>query len=310
MTPQPAAGCEGQRPSSWKVDSSLLAVALVWGATFVLVKQALADVSTLLFLTLRFSIAAVVLAVIFNKQFRDKEFRASNTSASLLRGAFAGIFLFGGYVLQTAGLKFTSASKAGFITGLYVPLVPLIGGLINRKLPQLSELVGIAIASVGMFLLTVQRDIFEIGRGDLLVAGCAVAYAVHVVILGRFAPVSNIRVLTVAQIATGALLGAATFWWVEPVRIAWSPNVWIALAVTSLLATALAFFIQTWAQRWTSPTRTALIFAMEPVFAWVTSYLIAGEVLPRRAAMGAVLILAGILVVELKPFRFKRQHPA
>ena len=169
---------------------------------------------------------------------------------------------------------------------------------------------GIAIACVGMFLLTVQRNIFDIGRGDLLVAGCAVAYAIHVVILGRFAPVSNIGVLTVAQIATGALLGAATFWWVEPVRIAWSPNVWVALAVTSLLATALAFIIQTWAQRWTSPTRTALIFAMEPVFAWVTSYLIAGEVLSRRAAMGAVLILAGILIVELKPFRFRRQLPA
>jgi drug/metabolite transporter (DMT)-like permease len=289
------------RPAGWKVDGSLVAVALVWGATFVLVKQALADVSTLLFLTLRFSAAAIVLALLFRN-----EFRVPDAWASLLRGAFAGLFLFGGYVLQTAGLKFTSASKAGFITGLYVPLVPLIGGLIDRKLPQLSELVGVAIACVGMFLLTVQRDILSIGRGDLLVAGCAVAYAFHVVILGRFAPVSNISVLTVAQIATGALLGAATFWWVEPVRIAWSPSVWVALAVTSLLATALAFFIQTWAQRWTSPTRTALIFATEPVFAWLTSYLIAGEVLPRRAGMGAALILSGILVVELKPFRLRR----
>jgi drug/metabolite transporter (DMT)-like permease len=286
------------RPAGWKVDGSLVAVALVWGATFVLVKQALADVSTLLFLTLRFSIAAIVLALLFRK-----EFRAPNAWASLLRGAFAGIFLFGGYVLQTAGLKFTTASKAGFITGLYVPLVPLIGGLIDRKLPELSELVGIVIACAGMFLLTVQRDIVNIGQGDLLVAGCAVAYAFHVVILGRFAPVCNIGVLTVAQISAGALLGAATFWWVEPVRLAWSAPVWVALGVTSLLATALAFLIQTWAQHWTSPTRTALIFATEPLFAWVTSYLIAGEVLSRRAGMGAVLILGGILTVELKPFR-------
>jgi drug/metabolite transporter (DMT)-like permease len=292
-----------ERPARWKVDGSLVAVALVWGATFVLVKQALADVSTLLFLTLRFSIAAIALALIFRN-----EFRAPNARASLLRGAFAGIFLFGGYVLQTAGLKFTSASKAGFITGLYVPLVPIIGGLIHQKLPQISELVGIAVACVGMFLLTVQRDILHIAMGDLLVAGCAVAYAFHVVILGRFAPVSNMGVLTVAQIATGALLGAATFWWVEPVRIALSLSVWIALAVTSLLATALAFTIQTWAQRWISPTRTVLIFAMEPVFAWVTSYLIAGEVLPRRGVVGAALILSGILMVELKPFRFG-QHP-
>jgi len=292
-----------QRPAGWKVDGSLVAVSLVWGATFVLVKQALADVSTLLFLTLRFSIAAIVLAVIFRK-----EFRAPNARASLLRGAFAGIFLFGAYVLQTAGLKFTSASKAGFITGLYVPLVPIIGGLIHQKFPQISELVGIATACVGMFLLTVQTDILDIGRGDLLVAGCAVAYSLQMVILGRFAPVSNMGVLTVAQIATGALVGAATFWWVEPVRITWSGNVWVALAVTSLLATALAFTIQTWAQRWTSPTRTALIFAAEPVFAWITSYLLLGEVLSRRAVVGAALILGGILMVELKPFRFGPHH--
>ena len=294
----------GQKPAGWKVDGSLIAVALVWGATFVLVKQALADVSTLLFLTLRFSVAAVLLALIFRN-----EFRAPNAWVSLLRGAFAGIFLFVAYVLQTAGLKFTSASKAGFITGLYVPLVPILGGLIDRKLPQISELAGVAMACVGMFLLTVQTNILDIGRGDLLVAGCAVAYTIQMVILGRFAPVSNLGVLTVSQIATGALIGAATFWWVEPVRIAWSASVWIALAVTSLLATALAFTIQTWAQRWTSPTRTALIFALEPVFAWVTSYLVAGEVLSRRAAVGAALILGGVLTVELKPFRFGR-HPS
>jgi drug/metabolite transporter (DMT)-like permease len=170
-------------------------------------------------------------------------------------------------------------------------------------LPQISELVGIVIAFAGMVLLTVQKDILDIGRGDLLVAGCAAAFACHIVILGRFAPKSNLGLLTVAQIATGALLGAATFWWVEPVRLEWSTSVWVALAVTSLLATALAFSIQTWAQRWSSPTRTALIFSLEPVFAWVTSYVVAGEVLSQRAMAGAALILAGILIVELKPFR-------
>jgi len=159
---------------------------------------------------------------------------------------------------------------------------------------------------VGMFFLTVQSDIRHIAPGDLLVAGCAVAYAFQMVILGRFAPISNMGVLTVSQIATGALLGSATFWWIEPARIVWTANVWVALAVTSLLATALAFTVQTWAQRWSSPTRTALIFATEPVFAWVTSYLLAGEVLSRRALLGAALILGGILMVELKPFRIGR----
>jgi drug/metabolite transporter (DMT)-like permease len=238
------------------------------------------------------------LAIIFHK-----EFRAPSARASLGRGVIAGIFLFGGYVLQTAGLQYTSASKAGFITGMYVPLVPIIGGLVLQKLPQISELIGIAIACAGMVLLTVQKDIFDINRGDLLVLGCAAAYSCHILILGRFSPRSNLGVLTVAQIATGALLGASTFWWIEPVRLAWTPNVWLALGVTSLLATALAFFVQTWAQRFSSPTRTVLIFSLEPVFAWLTSYLITGEVLSGRGVAGAVLILIGILVVELKPIR-------
>lgn len=290
------------KPASWKVDGSLIAITVVWGATFVLVKRALADVSPLLFLAMRFSIAAAALAIIFRK-----EFRAPDARASLIRGMIAGTFLFGGYVLQTAGLKFTSASKAGFITGLYVPLVPLIGSVVERKLPQISELLGIAIACAGLVLLTGQAGVFDLSRGDLLVTGCALAFACHILILGRFSPRSNIGVLTVAQIATGGLIGLATCWWVEPAQVTWSGRVLLALTVTSLFATALAFSVQTWAQGWSSPTRTVLIFSLEPVFAWLASYLIAGELLSRRAAAGAALILTGILVVELKPLG-RRKH--
>lgn len=291
----------GRKPATWIVDLSLFSITLVWGATFVLVKQALADVSTLLFLTLRFAAATLILAIIFRK-----EFRAANTWSSIRGGAIAGLFLFSGYVLQTFGLKYTSASNAGFITALYVPLVPLISGVIYRKPSPLSELLGVATAFVGLALMTVRKDLLDIGFGDMLVAACALAYAFHIVVLGKFAASGNSGLLTVTQTGTGMLLGSGTFWWAEPVHIAWSGTVWIALAVTSILATALAFFVQTWAQRWISPTRTALISSMEPVFAWATSYVLAGEVLSRRGMLGAGLILAGILVVELKPFPPRR----
>jgi drug/metabolite transporter (DMT)-like permease len=291
----------GRKPSTWIVDLSLFSITLVWGATFVLVKQALADVSTLLFLTLRFAAATLILAIIFRK-----EFRAANRSSSIRGGAIAGLFLFSGYVLQTFGLKYTSASNAGFITALYIPLVPLISGVIYRKPPPVSELLGVATAFVGLALMTVRKDLLDIGFGDMLVAACALAYAFHIVVLGRFAASGSSGLLTVTQIGTGMLLGAGTFWWAEPVHIAWSGTVWIALAVTSVLATALAFFVQTWAQRWISPTRTAVISSMEPVFAWATSYLLAGEVLSRRGILGAGLILAGILLVELRPFPPRR----
>jgi drug/metabolite transporter (DMT)-like permease len=287
-----------EKPPGWLVDFSLVIVCLIWGATFILVKLALADISTLLFLTLRFTIAAVVLALIFRQEFRSPKLRMS-----LRAGLLAGLCLFSGYVLQTFGLKYTSASKTGFITGLYIPLVPLFSGLVYKKIPQLSELCGVATAFAGMALMTIQTDLMDINKGDLLVAGCAVVYAFHILLLGRFASSANLGVLIVTQIATGMGIGVGTFWWAEPVRIQWTTNVWVALMVTSLLATALAFSVQTWAQRFSSPTRTALIFSMEPVFAWATSYVLAGELLSRRGTLGAVLILAGILLVELKPRR-------
>jgi|HubBroStandDraft_3_1064219.scaffolds.fasta_scaffold97185_1 drug/metabolite transporter (DMT)-like permease len=290
----------GKKPAGWLVDSSLIAVALIWGTTFILVKQALAGVSTLLFLTLRFALATVALALIFRK-----ELRHIKTGSALRGGLIAGVFLFSGYVLQTFGLKYTSASKTGFITGLYIPLVPLFSSLIYKKIPRSSEVIGVLLAFSGMALMTIQKSFLDIGRGDLLVAGCAVAYAFHILVLGRFAGSANLGVLTVVQIATAAALSSGTFWWAEPVHIQWSAGLWLALLVTSLLATALAFAVQTWAQRYSSPTRTALIFSMEPVFAYATSYVVAGEVLSKRAAFGGFLILAGILMVELKPAQGK-----
>jgi drug/metabolite transporter (DMT)-like permease len=281
---------------TWTIDLSLFAVTLIWGSTFILVKQALADISTLLFLTLRFSVATLVLLLVFRK-----ELRAPHLWPSLRGGALAGLCLFSGYTLQTFGLKYTSASNAGFITGLYMPLVPLMSALIYRKPPRFLELCGVAVAFVGLALMTLRQGLFEIGRGDLLVAACAVAYALQIVVLGRFAPTGNSAMLTVGQIGTGMLLGTATFWWAEPVHLRWTSTLWIALAVTSVLATALAFWVQTWAQKSISPTRTALISSMEPVFAWATSYVLAGEVLPPRGVLGATLILLGILLVELKP---------
>ncbi|MGH9613830.1 MAG: DMT family transporter [Bryobacteraceae bacterium] len=292
------------RTSTFKADLSLVFIASIWGATFVLVKTALNDVSTLLFLALRFSLAAVALAVVFRRDLRPSPQLAYSVKAGIL----AGFCLFSGYVLQTFGLKFTSASKAGFLTGLYIPLVPVLGALVYRKIPAVAEVAGVIVAVMGMGLMTIEKDALRIGLGDLLVIGCAVAFAFHILVLGHFTKQSNLGVLSLTQIATGAVMGGITCWWVEPARVRWTSSVWIALLVTSLLATALAFALQTWAQRHTSATRTALIFALEPVFAWITSYFLAGEVLSAPAMAGAALILGGLLMVELKPSGAAR-HP-
>lgn len=286
------------RPPGWLVDGSLVLMTLIWGATFIMVKRAIADASTLLFLTIRFAIAAAVLAMMFRR-----DFRAGKIASSVRGGALAGLCLFSGYVFQTVGLRYTTASKAAFLTGFTTPMVAVLGTLVYRRAPQFAEMLGVATAFVGMALMTIPSNRFQIGSGDLLVSCCAVAYAFHLLVTGRFAARVNMGVFITTQIATGAAIGAATFWWTEPGHLHWSFPLIAALAVTSLLATALGFTIQTWAQRWSSPTRTALFFTLEPVFAWLTSYLFAGEVLSARGVAGAALILAGVLMVELKPFR-------
>jgi drug/metabolite transporter (DMT)-like permease len=291
-------------PPRWRVDLSLVVVALIWGTTFVLVKAALAHISTLLFLTIRFLIAAIALLLIYGRRVQPGRLKQT-----LRIGALAGVCLFAGYILQTFGLRFTTAGKAGFLTGLYIPLVPLLAVAIYRKLPLMSEVIGILVAFSGMALIGFEPGSLHMGLGDSLIVLCAVAFAFHILVLGHFAKTADVPGLTIAQVAMGALIGAGSFWWVEPIQANFPQIVWIALLVTSLLATALAFALQTWAQSYTSPTRTALIFSLEPVFALLVSRVWTGEVLSLRADIGAVLILSSILLVELKPFS-PAAHPS
>jgi drug/metabolite transporter (DMT)-like permease len=197
--------------------------------------------------------------------------------------------------------------KSGFITGLYIVLVPLASAIVYKKAPQLSEVLGTAIATTGLGLMTLTGRTFEVGTGDLLTMGCAVAFTFHIMVLGYYSQRMGYEWLTLLQIGTCAAIALVSFWWVETPVVRWNAQVAIALGVTSLLGTALGFTVQTWAQQYTTPTRTALIFALEPVFAWITSFILNNEVLSRRAAIGAIFILAGILLVELKPIG-RRPH--
>ena len=276
-------------------------VAFVWGSTFVLVKSALAEISTLLFLALRFSLAGVVLAIAYRGKLPGL---FAGRGSGLKGGALAGLCIFGGYLFQTFGLRLTTPSNSAFLTGLAIVLVPVLGALVYRVAPRLPEAAGVVTALVGMGLMTIEGPDLEFRLGDLLTVGGAVFFAVHVLVLGHFSPREGFERLSVLQVSTAALLALSTCWWAEDVYVAWSPTVLLALGVTGLLATAGAFTIQAWAQQHTTPTRTALIFALEPVFAAATSCLLLGEVLTGRGFAGAALILAGILTVELKP-----RHP-
>jgi drug/metabolite transporter (DMT)-like permease len=292
-------------------DAALVWNALVWGATFVVVKAALLDISPILFLALRFSLATAVLLPLLAWRRRGSKRRepAPRVWRTVGAGALAGVFLFSGYVTQTIGLRFTSAPKSAFITGLCSVMVPLLAALVYRSKPQISEVIGLTVAAAGLFLMTFRGVAGAINPGDLLTFFCAIGFAAHIVVLGHFAESMSFDLLSVTQVGTAAVLSLSTFWCVERPFVRWRPGLVGAILVTGLLATALAFTIQTWAQRYASSTRTGLIYTLEPVFAWITSFLLAGEGLPGRAAAGAVLILGGVIFAELKPLA-PRRHPS
>lgn len=287
-----------------KADLALVFNTLIWGSTFPLVKSALRDVSPLLFLVIRFSIATLALGVLWLAGWRAPK----SDVRAVVGGIFAGILLFAGFLLQTLGLQLTTAPRSAFLTGLTSVLVPLLGALVYRSRPQALEVLGVLVATIGLGLMTLDSPIGSIGKGDLLTLLCAVAFAGHIVTLGHYSRKAGFQMLSLAQVATAAVLPVTLFWWVEPAHIAWRPAVIYAILVTGLLATALAFTVQAWAQKFTSSTRTALIYTLEPVFAWLISYWALGEGLVGRAAAGAALILSGVVLVEMKPM-LARSHP-
>ena len=285
----------GAFPAERRAEAALIVNTIIWGATFVVVKQALRDVSPVLFLALRFTLATFVLLALF----RGSWSHPRNPRWSLAGGALAGGFLFSGYAFQTIGLQFTSAPKSAFLTGLTAVVTPLLSAAVYRKRPRAMEAGGVLLATCGMALMTLPGATLSINRGDLLTVCCAVCYSAHILTLNRFSANTSFELVSMAQIGVSALLAWSLFHGMETPHIRWTAGVLAAIVITGVFATALAFTFQAWAQRYVTSTRTALIFMLEPVFAWITSYLLTGETLSARAAAGAALILAGILVVEL-----------
>ena len=283
----------------------LLGVVLVWGTTFSLVKSALAETTPLMFNLLRMVLAFWVLAAVNWPSLRGL------TLTDLKLGAAAGLFLGLGYQLQTSGLNHTTASKAAFITGLVVVIVPLLSVIPGVALPgslkpSVDTYAGAGLAFAGLVLLTTPAGaglaLFAgIGVGEWLCLGCAVAFAAHLLMLARAAPIVSARRLGTLQIGFAAMVMLVTLPLGGRAYFHGTGMVWVALGVTAVLATAAAFTIQSWAQQHLPASHTALIFTLEPVFAWLTSLLFFGEQLGRRAMLGAGFILGGILLAELRP---------
>jgi drug/metabolite transporter (DMT)-like permease len=268
----------------------LLVVTAVWGWTFVVVKDAVTQYPTLPFLQIRFALAFVIVAVIVHRL---------PTRRELQLGAVIGAVLAAGYLMQTTGLAITSPGNAGLITGLFVVLTPLLNRLFGTHIHWWTW-VAVLVSLVGLLMLTGGPS--GMNAGDLLVLGCAVLFALHIVLLGRWSPGTSSAALTLVQLGMCTLLfSLGGTWSLRP------PNasVWFAIIVTGLLASAFAYFVQTWAQAHISANRVALIFATEPAWALVAAIVLAGQRFGSVEAAGAALLLVAILGHELASLKLE-----
>ena len=270
---------------------ALVGVSAVWGGTFVMVKDAVSRYPLYGFLGLRFLIATVAFVMMFPSSFR--RFRRGTIRV----GVLAGLMLCAGYIFQTWGLQATSASKAAFITGMFVVITPALQAILLRRPPRRATIAGVALAVTGLWLLS-GGSAGGWNVGDTRTLLCATAYSAHMIVLGGQGRAHDVRPLTLVQLVTVAVVCGGVALVFERPPLPPDAGVWIALAVTGIFASAVAFAVQTYAQTIISPTKTALILIMEPAFGGIFGWL-AGETLGLSGAAGAALILCGMVVGEI-----------
>ncbi len=282
------------RPRQTRLASlALLGVTAAWGSTFFLTKDLVRQISPTDYLAVRFSIAAVVMVVVFWKPLRALTVRQWGYGAGL--GVLYGV----AQIVQTVGLAHTSASLSGFITGMYVVFTPLLGAVLLRERVGVAIWLAVALSLTGLGVLSISgAGGLSFGVGEWLTLGSSVIYALHVIGLGRYSTPTSAAGLAVVQIVVVALVclvGAAP----DGIALPQTPNAWLAVLYMAVVAGALAMWAQTWAQAHLLATRAAILMTMEPVFAAGFAMLFGGEPLTVRIALGGALIVAAMYVSEL-----------
>lgn len=288
----------------WIAELSLVGIAAIWGLTFVMVQDAIAILPVFAFLAYRFIPASLLVGALFFK--RLKALGKDGVRIGLLMG----VFLTAGYIFQTLGLERTRASNAGFITGMFVVLTPIFGALFLRMRAGISAWAAAGVSTVGLLLLSVAQGSAGDASlyGDALVFLCACSFSFHILVTDRAVKNHDTLALLAVQLGVTGVFCLVVAAINGDLVVPESSVVWSALIVTSLFASALGFFVQTYAQQHAPPARTALILASEPAFAGLFAFVLADERLNAAGWLGAALILGSIVAVELLP-HFRRVSP-
>ncbi|MBX5456824.1 MAG: DMT family transporter [Thermogemmatispora sp.] len=278
-----------------RIDGLLLVVTMIWGSTFLVTKYAIHFVGLFTYLGYNFGIGALTLALLFRRHLRRL------TGAELRRGMILGVLLFSGYALQTLGLQYTITSKAGFITGLYIPLVPFFAVLLLRQRPSLEAGLGFVFSLLGLTLLSVNKNFnLSFGLGEALILGCAVAFALHIVCISKFVAGADALNLAIVQLATTSLLSFATALSThQELLLPGNGTIWGAVLFMGVVDIGFCLGAMNWAQQYISSTHAALIYACEPVWAGIFGTL-AGQTLSGLAWVGGACICLGMIMSEVR----------
>lgn len=275
-----------------KAELILLSITFIWGATFSIVKSALADVSPLFFIGIRF-----ILAFLFILLFFQRDLKNINRE-EIYHSSILGILLFFGFTAQTIGLLYTSASKSAFLTGMAVIFTPIFQFIIEKKAPLLGNLIGVIIVSVGLYFLTSPRG-SEFNFGDGLTIACAIVFALYIVYVDIATQRTNPLRVTFLQILINGILCLFLAFIFEDIKFTFTPKMIFALIYLSLFATVLTLYLQMRWQKETTPTKAAVIFTLEPVIAAVLAYLFLDENIGLLGVIGGATILFGLILSEV-----------
>ena len=273
-------------------ELALIGVTVIWGLTFVFTKNSLEELEPFVFLSWRFAIALAAMVLLCIPRYSKMNWKV------LGAGALLGTVLFSSYAFQTFGLEHTSAGNAGFITGLFIVFTPLLArAFLGHRLSP-KAVVAVVVALTGLAFLSLSPDL-TVNPGDAMVLVCAFTYSVHIVLLDRYVRKYDLSLLTLVQMGTLFALNTGAGFAFETMKVPATGYVWMSLAVCGVLASALAFYVQGYAQRVLSPTRTSMVLIMEPVFSLAFGMILLGERLGPRGWVGCALIMAGMVVTEL-----------
>ncbi len=277
-----------------KAEFFLFSITFIWGSTFVISKYLLGYFTPLVYIGIRFSIAALLFSLIFFRQIKTL------SKGAAIKGGILGALLFTGFAAQTIGLQYTSASKSAFITGMLVVFTPICQLIIERRPPKVGNIIGVVLVIIGLYLLTSPAG-SEFNVGDALSLLCALMFGLYIVYLDVFSKDHDTAQLTFMQFVATAVLGFAGAGLFERVAVQVGTEPLLALAYLIVFATVIALYIQTRYQKDTTPTRSAIIFSIEPVIAAGFAYVALGEIIGILGVIGGGFIVAGLLVSELSP---------